>query len=312
MRANSFPRSHAKVKLVVLLRRSCISVPERGRSSQPELCAPGVWIATEAQRDGKAAPDDIGHQLAFNDGRFVITSNDQPVYSGTVTVDTTSNPARIDFVHAEGQAKGMTWEGIYQLNDNSLVICDDAFDPTKRRPTSFIYFRRFRARHDYLQAAIRPLTLGPLHTLLVAALRRQGPDLAIRMGRQMARHSRPNPEDREAASPAEGSAPAHQVEAGTERQAGLGWTHRLLCLRQGNHGRWLSSVRLSAAQQDAGPTEPHCISDVAPRSSQSDLVCSDQMLLFTEAGTCFRLSQGKAVLTGDYHSEDHGQRLRPS
>ena len=110
---------------------------QRGRSRSAGTVCPGVWIATEAQRDGKAAPDDIGHHLAFNDGRFVITSNDQPVYSGTVTVDTTSNPARIDFVHAEGQAKGMTWEGIYQLNDNNLVICDDAFDPAKKRPTSF-------------------------------------------------------------------------------------------------------------------------------------------------------------------------------
>ena len=97
----------------------------------------GSWIAAEAQRDGRPAPEDIGHQLAFNGDRFVITSNGQPVYSGIFTLDPASQPATINLVHSEGEAKGTTWEGIYRLEGNMLVICDDAFDPAKERPTSF-------------------------------------------------------------------------------------------------------------------------------------------------------------------------------
>jgi uncharacterized protein (TIGR03067 family) len=97
----------------------------------------GSWIAAEAQRDGKPAPGDIGHQLAFNGDQFIITSNGQPIYSGTFTLDLTSQPAKINFVHSQGEAKGTTWEGIYRFEGNNLIICDDAFDPAKERPTSF-------------------------------------------------------------------------------------------------------------------------------------------------------------------------------
>jgi len=97
----------------------------------------GSWIAAEAQRDGRPAPEDIGHQLAFNGDRFIITSDGQPVYSGTFSVNPGVQPAQITFVHAEGQAQGQTWEGIYRLDGRKLTICDDAFDPAKARPSGF-------------------------------------------------------------------------------------------------------------------------------------------------------------------------------
>jgi uncharacterized protein (TIGR03067 family) len=97
----------------------------------------GTWIAAEAQRDGRPAPEDIGHQLAFNGDRFIITSDGQPVYSGTFTIDPAVQPAQITLVHTDGQATGRTWEGIYRLEGRKLTICDDAFDTTKARPTRF-------------------------------------------------------------------------------------------------------------------------------------------------------------------------------
>jgi uncharacterized protein (TIGR03067 family) len=36
----------------------------------------GTWIATKAERDGKAADDVVGHRLSFTGNRFQIQSKD--------------------------------------------------------------------------------------------------------------------------------------------------------------------------------------------------------------------------------------------
>ena len=97
----------------------------------------GTWIALEAQRDG--APDQaaLGHQLAFMANRFRIESKGKLLYAGTYTLDPAVQPARIDFRHDEGEAKGAIWEGIYRLEGDRLVICDDAFDPAREPPVKF-------------------------------------------------------------------------------------------------------------------------------------------------------------------------------
>jgi len=63
----------------------------------------GTWIATKAERDGKAADDLVGHRLSFAGNRFQIESKDgKPLYAGTVRVDPSARPAAIDFEHTEG------------------------------------------------------------------------------------------------------------------------------------------------------------------------------------------------------------------
>ena len=48
----------------------------------------GTWMATRAERDGKAADDVVGHRLSFTGNRFQIRSTDgKPLYTGTVRVD---------------------------------------------------------------------------------------------------------------------------------------------------------------------------------------------------------------------------------
>jgi hypothetical protein len=43
----------------------------------------GTWLATKAERDGKAADDVVGHRLSFTGNRFQIRSKDgQPLYEG--------------------------------------------------------------------------------------------------------------------------------------------------------------------------------------------------------------------------------------
>lgn len=98
----------------------------------------GAWVATRAERDGKAAADVVGNRLAFTDNRFGIQSRDgRPLYAGTVRVDPSAKPAAIDFAHTEGALTGKTWKGIYALDGDTLTICDNAPNLDRERPTAF-------------------------------------------------------------------------------------------------------------------------------------------------------------------------------
>src|SRR5215204_6291901 len=53
----------------------------------------GIWIATKAERDGKAASDVVRHRLAFAGDGFQIQSMDaKSLYAGTVRVDPSTKP----------------------------------------------------------------------------------------------------------------------------------------------------------------------------------------------------------------------------
>jgi uncharacterized protein (TIGR03067 family) len=98
----------------------------------------GSWLATKAERDGKAADDVVGHRLSFTGNRFQIRSKDgQPLYGGTFRVDANIKPAAIDFGHTQGTLKGKTWKGIYALDGDTLMICDNAPDLERPRPGAF-------------------------------------------------------------------------------------------------------------------------------------------------------------------------------
>ena len=96
----------------------------------------GTWIATKAERDGRAAADLVGH---ISGDHFEIQSpkDRKSLYSGMVQVDASAKPAAIDFEHAEGGLKGKTWKGIYVLDADTLTVCDNAENLDAARPSSF-------------------------------------------------------------------------------------------------------------------------------------------------------------------------------
>jgi len=97
----------------------------------------GTWLATAAERDGKAADDVKGHVLTFKGDKFVIKLKDKVLFEGTFSIDAGKKPATIDFKHTDGKLKGKTWKGIYQVDGDALKTCDNAPDLDKDRPTEF-------------------------------------------------------------------------------------------------------------------------------------------------------------------------------
>jgi uncharacterized protein (TIGR03067 family) len=98
----------------------------------------GTWTATKAEREGKAADDVIGHRLSLVGDRFQIRSKDaKSDYAGSFRVDVSAKPAAIDFEHTDGGLRGKAWKGIYALDGDTLIICDNAEDLEKPRPSAF-------------------------------------------------------------------------------------------------------------------------------------------------------------------------------
>jgi uncharacterized protein (TIGR03067 family) len=107
-------------------------------AEEPQKKLQGTWTATKAERDGKAADDVVGDRLSFTGNRFQIRSKDgKPLYEGTFRVDPSTKPAAIDFEHTEGALKGKAWKGIYALDGDTLMTCDNAPNLDKGRPAAF-------------------------------------------------------------------------------------------------------------------------------------------------------------------------------
>jgi uncharacterized protein (TIGR03067 family) len=108
------------------------------RPALAQAALQGSWVATEVETDGTASPEIVGHRLSFSGNRFEIRSkNGKKVYAGTVRTNPKATPAANDFVHSLGALSGRTWKGIYKLEGDTLIVCDNAADLAKGRPTAF-------------------------------------------------------------------------------------------------------------------------------------------------------------------------------
>ncbi len=98
----------------------------------------GTWQAVAAMRNGKPAPDLVGHRLIFTKDRFRITDGDKLLYGGTYAADAATRPAQIEFHQDEGVSLRGDWRGIYRFAANRLEIVDNADGANKPRPSRFV------------------------------------------------------------------------------------------------------------------------------------------------------------------------------
>ena len=98
----------------------------------------GTWVAATYALDGKeaAAADLKNVRLVIDaDGKFKAQNAGETFLAGTVKLGADKNPRALDITYSEGDLKGKTSLGIYELVGDTLRICRAA--PGKARPTEF-------------------------------------------------------------------------------------------------------------------------------------------------------------------------------
>src|SRR5262245_6617567 len=97
----------------------------------------GTWAFTSHEADGNAAPDDVVKSLTitFAGDKFTVKQGDRVDQAGTNKLDGSKKPKQVDATVTEGEHKGSTMLGIYELSGDTMKFC---FDPQgKERPTEF-------------------------------------------------------------------------------------------------------------------------------------------------------------------------------
>jgi len=82
----------------------------------------GTWTIVALEMDGQAVEPLGDARIVIEGSRFTTTGMGDE-YAGTITLDSSVSPARIDMKFESGPEKGNTNLGIYQLDGDSWKIC---------------------------------------------------------------------------------------------------------------------------------------------------------------------------------------------
>ena len=98
----------------------------------------GTWQVESVEIDGNKLSDD--QAKAFKvinepDGKWAIEQNGAVVARGTSKIDPAQKLKTVDLVQTEGDGKGQTILGIYELNGDTRKVC--LAQAGKDRPTEF-------------------------------------------------------------------------------------------------------------------------------------------------------------------------------
>jgi uncharacterized protein (TIGR03067 family) len=97
----------------------------------------GTWRYVSVEMEGKKSPAEElkGLTITFTGDKWVVRQGDKTLHAGTQKLNPSKTPPQLDAPITEGEGKGTTMLGIYELKGDTLRVC---FDPKgKERPTSF-------------------------------------------------------------------------------------------------------------------------------------------------------------------------------
>src|SRR3954447_25270074 len=97
----------------------------------------GTWHAVSIERDGKKVPKEEVDKvhLMVQGHKYTLKSGDHTIAAGAHKLDPSRSPKQIDAVRSDGEHKGQTMKGIYELTEDTFKVCFG--EPGKGRPTEF-------------------------------------------------------------------------------------------------------------------------------------------------------------------------------
>jgi uncharacterized protein (TIGR03067 family) len=121
------------VVCVVLL----LGADKNGDGNKDQEKLQGVWRYVSFESNGEKMPEEQLKRMSviYDGDKWTVKEGDKVVVSGTQKLDPSKKPAQIDSVITEGEGKGTTMLGIYELKGDRMRVC---FDPAgKERPKDF-------------------------------------------------------------------------------------------------------------------------------------------------------------------------------
>jgi uncharacterized protein (TIGR03067 family) len=128
------------MRKVVMAAALCLLVAadEPQEAAKKELAKmQGEWSMVSGERDGQEFGKDIvdGAKRMVKGDQVTITVNEQVFLKARITIDPTKKPRTIDYTPTEGDNKGQTMKGIYELTGDTAKFC--TAQPGAERPTDF-------------------------------------------------------------------------------------------------------------------------------------------------------------------------------
>jgi uncharacterized protein (TIGR03067 family) len=109
------------------------SVGSQAQDAKTEL--EGTWDLVSLERDGKDVKPK-GEKAIMTGDKGVVKVGDKVIVAATYKLDPSKKPKAVDITYTEGDNKGKTFKGIYQLDGDMLKICRGG-SPDDERPTEF-------------------------------------------------------------------------------------------------------------------------------------------------------------------------------
>jgi uncharacterized protein (TIGR03067 family) len=98
----------------------------------------GTWQVVSLEVDGKQTGEEDAKKITVineADGKWTIEADGKVVARGTSVIDPTKKPKTVDLTTTEGDDKGNTALGIYEISDDTRKVC--LATAGKERPTEF-------------------------------------------------------------------------------------------------------------------------------------------------------------------------------
>jgi uncharacterized protein (TIGR03067 family) len=132
-----FPSPEAVMRFVLFAAAlSAGALAAQDKADDARKAFQGTWTIVDTRKgDPKDKEPVTARTVVFDGGKYRIKVGDTVVEEGTFTVDPSKSPKHIDVAATAGMDKGMKWQGIYELDGDTLRAVVGPTD--KARPTKF-------------------------------------------------------------------------------------------------------------------------------------------------------------------------------